>query len=571
MPARITAVLSLAGLAATALGAVNWSPAPAMFTQATDPMPPQAGRLSLVTERVIVFKDGYGLFVKSASGVADAEGRVHTEQVPGAAVLGTFWAMSDQRPIKSTIAEWHESVRAKTEEGPCLTTLDVLRANLGKQVKLGIGDKELAGKVLEVLEAPAERAPLAQRDDGTYAIDLAPRGGQLVALEVPDKGRLVMPVSHISTVSGKDLATQCRRSGEIATRNKRLTFDFGKDTAGKAVTVRLFYFTPGVRWIPTYRVGTSAGTGNKADLELQAEILNEEEDFVNAAVDLVVGVPTFKFKSTVSPMSLEATLRSTLSQAMPGLMGQHMQMSNAMFNSRSGERMNSEEAEESRSVMGMAAELGAETKQDLFVYPVKSLGLRKGTRAMVSLWHYQVPQRHLYSVEFGTYTRTASDGAPLKLAENKVWHQLELTNETDVPWTTGAAMLMQGAFPLGQDMLGYTSPGGRTMVPMTVALNLRANHSERDLERTANSLQVDGRWYSLVHKKGVMALANHQKERATFRVTLSSAGKVSNPTHTGKVAVDAHDRVNDQSTVSWEVTLDAGQSLTLGYDLSVYL
>jgi len=74
-----------------------------------------------------------------------------------------------------------------------------------------------------------------------------------------------------------------------------------------------------------------------------------------------------------------------------------------------------------------------------------------------------------------------------------------------------------------------------------------------------------------VHKKGVMALANHQKERATFRVTLSSAGKVSNPTHTGKVAVDAHDRVNDQSTVSWEVTLDAGQSLTLGYDLSVYL
>ena len=313
----------------------------------------------------------------------------------------------------------------------------------------------------------------------------------------------------------------------------------------------------------------NTGSSSKADLELQAEILNEEEDFGNAAVDLVVGVPSFKFKSTVSPMSLEQTLRAALSQAMPNLMNSNIAMSNAMFNSRAGERYENQAPPET-SVMALAADLGAETRQDMFVYGVKALGLKKGARAMVPLWKNRVPQRHLYTVELGTFSRTASEGAPLKLTENKVWHQLELTDDTDVPFTTGAAMLMEGGVPLGQDLLGYTSPGGKTMIPITTALNERAVQSEREIDRKPDAKTVDGVNYALLRKRGVIAVTNLQKERTTMRVSLSTAGKVERASKGGSIVVDELDRVNNQSAVTWEVTLAAGETSNLEYELTVY-
>lgn len=564
MFARIT-TLTLVSLAA--VGALTQAPPPAPVVAAASRADP--GKLTLATERVIIFKDGYGLFVKAAAGVADADGKVHTEQVPGAAVLGTFWAIPEGRPLKSTVADWYETVRPKTDEGSCLSTLELLRANEGKLVTFGLGDKELSGKLVDVLEAPALRTKIQPGTEGTYETELAPRGGELVAIDVPEKGRLVMPVASVKTLLGKDLSTHCLRPGEVATRSKRLTFDFGREAAGKSVTLKVFYFTPGVRWIPTYRVTT--GSSSKADLELQGEILNEEEDFESAAVDLVVGVPSFKFKGTVSPMSLEQTLRSALSQAMPSLMNSNFGMSNAMFNNRAGERFDTGDGPPPQaSVMAFAADLGAETRQDMFVYPVKSLGLKKGARAMVPLWRNRVPQRHVYTVDLGNFSRTASDGAPLRLSENKVWHQLELTDDTDVPFTTGAAMLMEGGVPLGQDLLGYTSPGGKTMIPITTALNMRAVQSEREVGRTPDARTVDGNRYSLVQKKGTIAVTSQQKDRTTMRVSFATSGKVERASHGGSVLVDELDRVNNQSRVTWELTLGAGETVTLNYEFSVF-
>jgi hypothetical protein len=486
---------------------------------------------------------------------------VHTDRVPDAAVLGTFWAIPEARPLRATIAAWHETVRPTTEESACLSTLELLRANEGRVVTLGLGDKDLTGKLLDVLEAPGLRTKLSASGDGTYETELAPRGGELLALEI-EKTRQVLPVAAVKTLSGKDLSTHCVRSREVATRTKRLTFDFGPEAAGKAVKLELLYFTPGVRWIPTYRVGTSAAS--RAELELQAEILNEEEDFERAAVDLVVGAPSFKFKGTVSPMSLEQTLRAALTQAMPALMMNNLGIGNASFSNRAGERSDGLEGS-GGSVMGLAAELGASAHEDFFVYPVKSLGLKKGARAMVPLWKSRVPQRHLYTVDFGTFAR--SDGA--RLTENKVQHELELTDDTDVPFTTGAAMLMSGSVPLGQELLGYTSPGGRTLIHITTALDVRAQQSERETSRTANARVIDDRQYTLLQKKGTITVSSARKERSTVRVALSTQGKVERASHGGAVVVDELDRVNNQSRVTWEVTVGAGETVTLGYDLSV--
>src|SRR6185436_4415002 len=118
------------------------------------------------------------------------------------------------------------------------------------------------------------------------------------------------------------------RREEVTNRHKRLTFELGaptgarKDSAerpspGSPVKLTIVYFTPGVRWIPTYRVGGELKTD--AAINLQAELLNELEDIDGAALDLVVGVPSFRFKGVISPMSLERELRNALITAAPQL------------------------------------------------------------------------------------------------------------------------------------------------------------------------------------------------------------------------------------------------------------
>ena len=57
------------------------------------------------------------------------------------------------------------------------------------------------------------------------------------------------------------------------------------------------YFRPGIRWIPTYRIDLRQKDGkNMAQVSLQAEILNEAEDLHDVPLDIVVGVPNFRFK-----------------------------------------------------------------------------------------------------------------------------------------------------------------------------------------------------------------------------------------------------------------------------------
>src|ERR1043165_6289683 len=72
------------------------------------PVHTAASQLELSTERVIIFKDGYGLIVKNGKATADAQGKVFTPQVPESAILGSFWAMSDAQKLLAMEAGWEE-------------------------------------------------------------------------------------------------------------------------------------------------------------------------------------------------------------------------------------------------------------------------------------------------------------------------------------------------------------------------------------------------------------------------------------------------------------------------------
>ncbi len=619
------------------------------------PRPDDPARLTLHTDRLVVFKDGYALVVKSAMATPGPDGQVFTDEVPDAAVLGCFWAVADGRPITTMRAEWVENTSERSRETACTSIVEILRANTGKPVTLALNSPfrntefgapvekgSITGTIATVLELPPEprrpfdpdlvnlspeereahlraralagMAPTTPPDlRGEFVRPLIPTNSNLVVIDQQGGGRIILPIADVRAVDGPALVTTTTRREEVTLRHKRLSFDLGEPRPGAGslsspANLTIIYFTAGIRWIPTYRVGGELKTD--AVVNLQAELLNELEDIDGAALDLVVGVPSFRFKGVISPMSLERELRNALIQAAPQLMGRQQQFSNAMFQQRASEyTANSGPAD---TGLGMAPELAApgSGEQDLFVYSIadgkdKRFALKKGARATVPLWESTVPVRHVYTMDvtvrrnqrspsepysisskydarFGGTVAPSPSESPLKLGATRVWHQLELKNTTTVPWTTGAALLIRGHIPLGQDMLTYTPVKGSTLLPVTVAMDVQGLYKEVELDRKPDALRWDGNSFALVHKRATITLSNYRSEPSDLKITLSLGGKVGEVSEKGVLELnDFHSddwgdntsdyRPNNHSDVTWELSVEPGKTATLTAEFTIFV
>ncbi len=118
-----------------------------------------ASELELKTERVIIFKDGYSLILKRGVATSDKSGEVFTDDVPDAAVLGSFWAMPEQGRLISMVAGWKATKDSAEKQMPCTQPIEILLANKGKQAKVELNDKTIfSGVIREVLVDKSEAA-----------------------------------------------------------------------------------------------------------------------------------------------------------------------------------------------------------------------------------------------------------------------------------------------------------------------------------------------------------------------------------------------------------------------------
>jgi len=601
----------------------------------TAPAIQPTAELKLVVERLVIFKDGHGLVIKTGGGIADDDGRAFITEVPDAAVLGCFWATSDDK-IVAMRAEWHEDKRMREQETACVTVAELLRANVGKPMTLELTQKKkdglpvtVEGTLLELLDVPPDQeqpwmrptatprtssvramsaayssmivngiaqagsfTPESFVGEGTLVRELVPRGGDFIVLSQANDQRLVIPVAQIQSIrGGTNLVTTTTHRQEIFTRSKRLSFDFGKDSAGKDVKLRLFYFTPGLRWIPTYRI--SGELKDKANLALQGEILNDVTDVDHAALDLVVGVPHFRFEDTVSPLVLEQAMRTAAAAMNLG--------NNSFLNSQFDNRARVSGGQPVLDAgMTAAPELaGSGGEQDLFVYNIPDFSLKKGARATVPLWEQTTELKHLYTFNLAT-RRSRSNGGlieqtlpnpaeqqtpaarrpPNTIVLNQVWHQLELINGSKMPWTTGAALMLRGTLPLGQDLLTYTPPTGKALLPVTVSVDLRGSIDEEELARQPKALHHNGYDFTQITKKGTITISSFRNEKSQMRIAFATAGVVSKVSDDGKIRLNdgrsddwdnsENIRVNNHTDVTWDVTIEPGEKKTITYEVSFY-
>ena len=571
-----------------------------------------AHELDLTTERVIIFKDGYSLIIKRGTAAVDKNGEVYTDEVPDAAVLGSFWALPEQGRLVSMTAGWETTKDSQPKQVLCMQHIEILLANKGKQAKIELHDKSIfSGTIHDVL---VEKTEVAIAHPQLAALDLlsTPRAlpnsilsstrrrviepepteqHTLTAINGTNfilrtaEGDVLLPAAQIRSLVIKDMQTTLQKTLATTRRTKRLSFKFAdmQQKAGTRQALTIMYFRPGVRWIPTYRVQLNEAKEKKtAMISLQAELLNEAEDFNDVPFDIVVGVPNFRFRQTPSPLTLEATLRNALAEAAPQLMGNTSNsLSNAMYSQRSGEfrrdQAQSNDVAEG-GVVDLPGELTAAGAQDLFVYKLPKLTLAKGERSAVPIFTAEAPYRDIYTWDVHI-TRpdiaAAPSGSgvqsPLELSKNEVWHQILLTNNTNLPWTTGAAMIMQGNQPLAQELLTYTPPKDEVRVPVTVSVDTRGSLTEKETGRELKSLTWDGYNYARIEKQITLDLCNNKPIGIDAEITLRVGGKVDEASNDGVVTLSpfnaadwvryqGHPAVNNSSHVTWKVKLKPGET-----------
>ncbi len=578
---------------------------PVTESNAAQPSAPGASSLTLKTDRVIVFKDGYCLVIKQGTATTDAHGIVFTDEVPDAAVLGSFWAVPENGTIESVVAGWVETESDSNRDVDCANVIEIVEANLGKDCTFAIEEQKFAGNLHKILRKTP--TPLDALDTS-----IARFNADYFVLRTTEGDKMIQ-ASVVQNLTIKDMLSSFDRVVTEKSRHKRLTMKF--DQPNINVRVNLMYFRPDVRWIPTYRVNLTGEkiaamnqqasnsqqsskpqqTGNSAvvdrriaEIIMQGEILNEAEDLVDVPFHLVVGVPNFRFRTVPSPMVLEATMRNLLSQAAPNVMGVSNQFSNAMFTQRAGEFHDRQiDDNESPSIVELPDELIGKSGNDLFVYELPPMTLRKGERAIVPILRTEAAYRDIYTWDIElthaeNYAASAADStSPLVLSETRVWRQVELTNNTKIPWTTGAAMFVDGQQPLAQELLTYTSPGGTCRVPVTVSVDLQGKAVDTEVKREFNVLQWRGSHYALVQGKIEIELANNKTEPVLVGVRLRFGGKATKVSDEGKITLEAyraedwHERrgnpINQSSDVRWTTTLQPGERFQPIVDYEFYL
>lgn len=585
MRSRPRPVLAVVG--ALALAA---SPRP---SAAQDEAAPADALAALPIREVSVFKDGHAFVLREGAMPVDAAGNVLVDDLPRP-VLGTFWPYAADADAR--LAGVVAGRRRVSVERTALGVADLLRANAGAEATFretsvaGVPGREWAGRILGFPERSSEEL---RRTSAPGTGELAPQQGD-VMLAATAEGTVAVPVSRIGSVTFKG---ECRRTVRTEEFRNLLTLrlDWNGERA-RTAQVGLAYLQKGLQWIPSYRIDVD-GAG-RAKVRLQATLVNDLADLERAAVHLVVGVPRFQFDAHADPMAIGAAAAEVFAR--------HPGASRFLRNDLSSNAIQTQVAswgpasDDETATAGTALDpsvLGASAAEDLFVFDLSDVSLRRGERMTVSVAEFEARYSDVYTVDVPAVPppevrsrRNEQEQAALReLLRPKALHQIRLENTSAFPVTTAPATIFRDGRVLGQGRTSYTSPRGRCDVAVTTAVGLRVRKAEREAGRKAQAVSWRSNAYQRIDLAGALTVANDTDRAVEVEVTRHVLGLVDSADAGGKVTAIhlAEDdgtsgfagpdwwrswdwpwwwrALNGVGRIDWKVRIEPGASVDLPY------
>lgn len=453
--------------------------------QQSPPAPSALPASAMPVREVTVFKDGHAYVLRDAPLPADAGGRLVLDELPRP-VLGTFWPFADGGARLVSVTAARDEVEADV---PAVDMRQIARANVGKQVVvLGADGETYEGTLLSV----------PSRDDAGDA-----PSGDLMLLQAESTTR-VIPLAAV-----RQLVVRGEFDGRIRGRQQRERLTLRVDGGGPAARVGLMYVQQGLRWLPSYRIEVD-GAG-KAVVALEATLVNDLVDIDCATVHLVIGVPKFEFAGMLDPIALQQEVAQVAQQ----LAGNQYAMSNLLSNSirsqGSGWLREQGAAPEAQPTVE-----GGSTAEDLFVFTVRDVTLKKGECMVLPVSTTELAYRDVYRLDVPltppVEMRQNASGSQAEellreLSAPKVRHVLRLGNGPDAPLTTAPALVLRQGRVLAQGRMRYAPKGASCDLEINVAVDVRVQIDDQETGRD-DLVTLDKVRYRRLDQRGSIRLEN---------------------------------------------------------------
>jgi hypothetical protein len=493
-------------------------------------------------QEVTVFKDGHAFVLHSGQMPVDAAGNVVLDYLP-CPVIGTFWPFSADK--KAKLASVTASQRKVLVDHTTLNLKELIEANVGADVVVTEAPAPAGSSLVynaTILDLPAQSGDEQEDFNPPYSGERLIQKGNVVLLKT-GAGVKVVNVDRIQDISFVSSYRKVLPREEF--RNLlTLKLDWAGSQPQKDADVGLLYLQRGIRWIPNYKV-TIDGNG-QATVKLQATLINELADLNDVTAHLVIGVPSFEFKDTADPISLQQSV-AQLSQYFQQDSRTGYGFANAIMTQAARPAASEERVPTSGS--GPTIDLGPEVtesgrNEDLFVFTVKHVSLRKGQRMVMPIGEFTMKYKDVYSLEIpfappAEVWRNFDSGRQAELARlfsaPKVMHKIRLFNRSDYPLTTAPALVLRDERILAQGLMTYAAPGSETDLNITTAVDVRVKKTDNETKRTPNAAVWQGDQYGRVDLVGKIALTSFRKGPVEVEVVRHVLGNVDSADHDAKI------------------------------------
>jgi len=510
---------------AVVLGVILLAMGGAVAQETGAPASARTGALArMPVKEVTVFKDGHALVVHEGSLPTRQGGEVVMDYLP-TPVLGTFWPYCSAPDAKLT------AVRAGRQrvvlERTALSLRELLEANVGSDVIINENGK--AQYEATIVGVPTRSSEELLATDPPNSPERLPVKGDTILLRT-EGGVKVVAISRIQDVTFKDEFKSTVANEEL--RNLlTLELDWTGRRPKRSAPVGMMYLQRGIRWIPNYKI-TIDGEGN-ARVKLQATLINELTDLQDVTANLVVGVPTFAFEDTLDPIALQKAA-AQLSEYFRTDSRTAFALSNAIMSQRSDMRVPGRQPT-GGPVMDLGPDVSARAagSEDLFVFTIEHVSLRKGERVVLPVAEYTLKYRDVFVLDVPFFLppelrQHVGRGREAEMAAlfhaPKVIHVLRLSNKSDYPLTTAPALILRGKRVLAQGMMTYTARGGTSDLTVTTAVDVQVNKIDREVKQTPNAARYDGHQFARVDLAGTIHLVNHKSKAIDLEIVRNVLG-----------------------------------------------
>ena len=324
-------------------------------------------------------------------------------------------------------------------------------------------------------------------------------------------------------------------------------------------TLGMAYLRKGVTWIPEYTLKVLDDTN--AELTLRGTLINEAEDLIHCDVNFVVGVPHFLHTDYLAPVAVGQAIRTIGTAVAPReVMTQMMNRAALATDTTVGvvDRPVGGAVRDVRDVLGNLPQMEGAGGADFTVYAKKDLTVRRGEKAIVTLFVKRIKYSHLYRW----------------FAPEPLQHFLVLHNQTDTAWTTGPCLAVSQGSPLSEDLLKYVPKEGQGELPVTTAINVAQDQKESEVDRKLKAHEPSHQFFvDLVTLEGELKMRNFEKTPITVIVTAPLPGKPLSASHDGMVSLKTTklQLLERAGTVQWKLKLEPGETKAVTYRYERYV